>query len=122
DNLESDTYKGWVLVDRFRLEGLKGRIFNLPATPLMQFNGEDLTTEMLSGGNLLYVESDVRGGDQVQFIVTRPFDLSAVTNVVLSFSSLYEQNQDNIGSVEYSVDGGATWLPVIIYIDIADTG
>jgi hypothetical protein len=40
----------------------------------------------------------------------------------MSFSSLYEQNQDNIGVVEYSVDGGNNWLPVIYYIDMADGG
>jgi hypothetical protein len=120
DDLNSDTYKGWIVVDRTRLEGLKGRIFNLPTG--LKFNGQDVTTETMSSGNLLYAESDVRGGNQVQFITSKAFNLSAITNVVLSFSSLYEQNQDNIGSVEYSVDGGTNWLPVIIYIDTADAG
>jgi len=120
DNLNSDTYKNWVLVDRTRLEGLNGRIFNLP-TGLI-FNGQDVTTEMMSSGNLLYAESDVRGGDQVQFIVSKAFNLSAVANPLVSFSSLYEQNQDSVGTVEYSVDGGASWLPVVIYLDIIDTG
>ncbi len=120
DNLGSDTYKGWVVVDRTRLEGLKARIFNLPTG--LKFNGQDVTTEMMSSGNLLYAESDTRDDDQVQFIVSKPFNLSAVTNVLLSFSSLYEQNQDSTGTVEYSVDGGVSWLPVVIYIDTADSG
>jgi hypothetical protein len=120
DNLHSDTYKGWVVVDRTRLEGLKGRIFDLADG--LKFNGQDVTTEMMSSGNLLYAESDVRGGNQVQFIISKPFNLSAVANPLLSFSSLYEQNQDSTGTVEYSVDGGVSWLPVVIYLDIIDTG
>lgn len=120
DNLNSDTYKGWVVVSRDRLSLLKGRIFN--AAPGQTVNGEEVTSDNISSGNLLYAESDVRGGDQVQFITSKPFNLSTVTNVVLSFSSLYEQNQDSIGAVEYSVDGGNNWLPVVYFIDIADSG
>lgn len=119
DDLNSDAYLGWVVVSRARLEGLKGRIFNLPATP-QKVNGQDVTS--LSDGNLLYAESDVRGGNQVQFITSKPFNLSGINNVVMSFSSLYEQNQDSIGAVEYSVDGGANWLPGIYYLDQVDGG
>jgi hypothetical protein len=120
DNLNSDTYKGWIVVSRDRLSGLKSRIFNV--APGQTLNGVEVTVDDLSQGNLLYAESDVRGGDQVQFITSKPFNLSAITNVVMSFASLYEQNQDNIGAVEYSVDGGATWLPVVYFLDIADSG
>lgn len=120
DNLNSDTYKGWVVVDRTRLAGLKGRIFNV--APGQTLNGVEVTVDDLSTGNLLYAESDVRGGNQVQFLTSSAFNLSTVANPALSFGSLYEQNQDNIGAVEYSVDGGTTWLPVVYYIDQADGG
>jgi len=117
NNLNSDTYKGWVVVSRDRLESLKGRIFNFaPET----FNGVLITVDDLSTGNLLYAESDVRGGSQVQFIISKPFDCSKLTNVVMTFASLYEQNQDSIGAVEYSVDGGNNWLPVVYYLDTKD--
>ncbi|HEX7862528.1 MAG TPA: hypothetical protein VF773_19485 [Verrucomicrobiae bacterium] len=119
DNLESDTYKGWVVVGRERLQGLKGRIFN--AAPGQTVNGVEVTADTISSGNLLYAESDVRDVE-VQFITSDPFNLSTITNVVMSFASLYEQNQDSIGAVEYSVDGGNNWLPVIYYIDTADSG
>ncbi|MGV3772105.1 MAG: hypothetical protein ACO1QB_04330 [Verrucomicrobiales bacterium] len=119
DNLNSDTYLGWVVVSKARLEILKSRIFGTLA-PNQMVNGELLTT--LGDGNILYAESDARGGNQVQFIVSKPFNLSTITNVVMSFASLYEQNQDNVGAVEYSVDGGLTWLPVLYYIDIGDSG
>ena len=118
DNLKSDSYKGWIVVSRARLAVLKSRIFNV--APDQTVNGEPVTS--LSDGNLLYAESDVRGGNQVQFITTKPYDLTKVTNVVLSFSSLYEQNQDNIGAVEYSVDGGKNWMPVVYYLDYLDGG
>lgn len=118
DDLNSDAYLGWVVVSRARLETLKGRIFNV--APGQTLNGQEVTS--LSEGNLLYAESDVRGGDQVQFITSRPFNLSTLTNVVMSFSSLYEQNQDSIGAIEYSVDGGTSWLPVLYYIDALDGG
>lgn len=120
DDLNSDTYKAWVVVDRTRLAGLKGRIFNV--APGQTVNGVEVTVDDLSTGNLLYAESDVRDDDQVQFVTTSAFNLSAVANPALSFGSLYEQNQDNIGAVEYSVDGGTTWLPVVYYIDQADSG
>ncbi|HTG45752.1 MAG TPA: hypothetical protein VK633_14620, partial [Verrucomicrobiae bacterium] len=120
DNLDSDSYLGWIVVSRDRLQGLKSRIFNV--APGQTLNGAEVTADTMSLGNLLYAESDVRGGDQVQFITSKPFDLSSITNVVLSFSSLYEQNQDNIGAVEYSVDRGTNWLPVVYFLDIADSG
>lgn len=64
----------------------------------------------------------MRGGDQVQLITSKPFNLSSLTYPVLAFSSLYEQNQDNIDAVEYSVDGGVNWLPVVYYLDFQDGG
>jgi hypothetical protein len=118
DILNSATYKGWIVVSRTRLEGLKSRIFNV--APGQTVNGVEVTS--LSDGNLLYAESDVRDDNQVQFITSAPFNLSTVTNVVMSMSSLYEQNQDSIGAVEYSVDGGTSWLPVVYFLDIADSG
>jgi hypothetical protein len=71
----------------------------------------------LASGNMLYAESDVRDGSQVQFLYTKPYNLSTVANAAIAFSSLYEQNQDNIDGVEYSIDGGRSWLPVVYYLD-----
>ena len=120
DNLNSDSYKGWIVVDRTRLSGLKGRIFQV--APGQTKNGVEVTVDDLSTGNLLYAESDVRDDDQVQFIKSAPYNLSAIANPALSFGSLYEQNQDDIAGVEYSVDGGVSWQPVVYYIDEIDTG
>jgi hypothetical protein len=120
DNLESDSYRPWVVVSRDRLQVLKSRIFNV--APGQTSNGVPVDVDMLSLGNLIYAESDVRDGNQVQFLTTKAFNLSTVANPAVSFSSLYEQNQDNLGAVEYSVDGGTNWLPVVYYLDSADSG
>ncbi len=120
DNLSSDTYRGWTVVSRSRLETLKSGIFQI--APGQTRNGVDLGVDDLSTGNLIYAESDSRDGYQVQFIKSSPFNLSAVANPVLSFGSLYEQNQNNGDGVEYSVDGGNTWMPVVYYLDEADSG
>jgi len=70
--------------------------------------------------NILIAESDNRSGSppgQVQFAISKRFDLSAVTNPVVAFAAIQKQNQDNINAVEYSADGGVTWAPVIYYLD-----
>ncbi len=118
DDLNSDSYRGFVVVARDRLAVLKSRVFNV--APDETLNDQPLTVDDLSTGNLLYAESDARDDSQAQFIVSRPFDLSAIDHVVLGFGSLYEQNQDSLGAVEYSVDGGANWLPVVYFLDTKD--
>ena len=66
-------------------------------------------------------ESDNRSGGvtvgQVDFIYSKAFDLSTVNNPVLAWDSLKKQNQDDLGAIEYSVDGGTNWAPVIYYVD-----
>lgn len=121
NNLNSDSYLGWIVVSITRLAGLKGEL-TLPAAPGQTSNGVPVTIADLAQGNILYAETDVRGGNQVQFITTKAFNLSSVANPALSFFNLYEQNQDNIGSVEYSVDGGINWLPVVYFLDQTDRG
>jgi hypothetical protein len=51
---------------------------------------------------------------------TKDFDLGQHANVHLGFYSHYAQNQDNSANVEYSIDGGETWLPVIYMLEQAD--
>lgn len=57
------------------------------------------------------------------------YNLSGVTDVMISFNSNYVQNQDNIAALEYSTDGGSfndayevtgTWKPVAYFMDVAD--
>ncbi len=85
-------------------------------------NGQPLVSLIFNPGqNVLMAESDNRMSTliqgQTQFAMSKQFDLSGVTNPVLAFASLKKQNQDDLGAVEYSVDGGATWAPVVYYLD-----
>jgi hypothetical protein len=120
NNLKSDSYLGWIVVSRDLITGLKASIAK--CAPGQTVNGTPITFDDLCQGNLIYAESDTRGGNQVQFLVTKPYNLSSVNHPLVSFSSLYTQNQDNCDGMEYSVDGGVHWLPVFYYLDTKDGG
>ena len=114
DNYNSDSYLGWTVVDRTRFEGnpFNNRRLNVAVGYL---NGAIITN--LVYGKCVYAESDNRGGNQIQMLFSPDFDLSGKTDVHLSFNSIYEQNQDSLGGVEYSIDQGKSWLPVIYMLD-----
>jgi hypothetical protein len=112
DDLNSDSYQDWLVAAVDRLTLLKSRIFNLGTIVV---NGTQI--DGLGHGNILYAESDVRDGSQVQMVFSKDYDLTGKKNVFIAFNSLYEQNQDNINSFEYSIDGGATWLPGLYLIN-----
>ena len=94
--------------------------------PPIVLNG--VLLNQLANGNCIDADSDQRCNacgvspqpsnlGQVNVLFTRDYDLTGYTNVYVKWNSLYEQNQDNIGSVEYSIDQGATWLPVLYMLD-----
>jgi len=57
---------------------------------------------------------------QILYMFSPDFNLTGYTNVYLSYHSLWEQNQDSIGALEYSIDMGSTWLPIIYMLDGPD--
>ena len=64
----------------------------------------------------MWAESDSRcGGCYGQFadMFTKPISCVGQSNVFVAFNSIYEQNNDNMNFIEYSVDGGVSWLPVL---------
>jgi hypothetical protein len=94
--------------------------------PPIVLNG--VLLDALAHGNCIDADSDQRCNacglspqpanlGQVNVLFTCDYDLTGHTNVYVKWNSLYEQNQDNMGSVEYSVDEGATWLPVLYMLD-----
>jgi hypothetical protein len=116
DNPESDSYLDWVVISSNRFATVfDQRRLN---KTLVLTNGTVVGS--LISGNFAYAESDNRGGNQVQMLFSPDFNLTGRTNVYLSFNNIYEQNQDSIGSVEYSIDEGATWLPALYMIDQDD--
>ena len=129
---QSDTYKNWVAIsttdyatvypdtDNYLSPGFPRVSGNRrQMIPPIVENGVLLTN--LASGNLLVAESDQRGGSQVQVIFTKDYNFSGITNVYVSFHNLNEQNQDNICSVEYSVDQGVTWQPLLYMLDDGTT-
>ncbi len=140
NNPNSDSYLGWTVISSNRMwfigEGAKtpeaatnNPVLGVPEQAqweaLRRFtvgeqyvNGERVTS--LVTNNFAYAETDQRGGSQVQYLFTKDYDLTGKTSIYLSYHSMYEQNQDNMASVEYSIDAGKTWLPVVIMVDGVD--
>lgn len=125
--LASTPYAGWLVVDRSRFTSNflaytshqsvdYSRVLSF--NPANVVNGQTVTN--LANGKFLFCTSGWREGNQVQYVFSPAFDLTGRTNIHVSYHSIFEQNQDNFGAVEYSVNGGATWLPVVYMIDGPD--
>jgi hypothetical protein len=119
DDLKSDSYADWVLITAAREFSWAGAPVNEPADrtdlPPIVLNGQLLTISNFLSGNLMWAESDQRCGGcwgQYQEMHTADIDCTSRTNVFIAFHSFYEQNQDNMNLVEYSIDQGTNWLPV----------
>ena len=129
-NLDSATYAEWTVVNAARFGGTfvtysdptspagwqsDYQRVNRP-NPANVVNGRVLR-EPLASGRLLFGNSGYRrGSGQVLYAYSPDFNLAGKTDVHLSFHSLWEQNQDSLASVEYSIDGGTTWKPVAYYL------
>ena len=116
----SDSYLNWVVISRQTVEnieaaGIWGSNNRLEVAPLQVVNGILITN--LIETNFIYAESDMRPGAAIQYLFSPDFNLTGQSNVVISYHSIYEQNGNNIGAVEYSVDQGASWLPVVYLLD-----
>jgi hypothetical protein len=116
-NPNSDSYFSFVVVPISTFAGIESDSANV--NPQETLNGQPVTS--LGANNGFFAESDNRSGavtaGQVQFAYSKAFDLSTVTNPVVSWASFRKQNQDDLVAIEYSVDGGQTWAPVIYYLD-----
>jgi hypothetical protein len=119
----SDAFTNWVVINRSTITNITvnhpGFSALLNVAPNQVVNGALVTN--LASGNVILAVSDARSvGQQVQWLFTRDYDLTGRTNILLSFHSLYTQNQDSMGAVEYSINGGATWLPALYLLDGPD--
>ena len=133
-NLDSAAYANWTAVDAARFNGRfitysnpdtsdadatdYNRV-NLP-NPANVVNGKVLR-EPLAKGRFLFGDSGYRRGTaQVLYLYTPDFNLTGKTNIHVAFKSLWEQNQDSIAALEYSIDGGGSWMPVAYFLDGPD--
>ncbi len=114
DDPRSDSYLGWTVVDRSRFEGIPFDSRRLTVS-VNYLNGVLITN--LIDGKCAFAASDPRAGNQIQVLFTPDFDLTGKTHVYLAYNSIYTQNQDSMGAVEYSIDRGNSWLPIIYMLD-----
>jgi hypothetical protein len=118
DSVNTDSFLSWLAIPGDTFAKAEGDIANV--NPMETYNGQPVSAPLYVN-NIFVAESDNRSGDvtkgQVQFAYSKAYDLSAVSNPVVAWASLYKQNQDSLGGIEYSVDGGTNWAPVIYYLD-----
>jgi hypothetical protein len=120
NDITSDSYKDWVVIDRQRLTDITAWETNrfLYVAPDQYVNGV-LVTNLIEG-HFILANSGYRGRNEILYLFTKDFDLSGKSNIYLYYHSIFEQNQDSLGAVEYSTDGGVTWLPIVYMLDGVD--
>ncbi|HUS35038.1 MAG TPA: hypothetical protein VM680_06765 [Verrucomicrobiae bacterium] len=129
-HLGSLAYHDFTVVDAARLGGdfLTYASGTPEIQPIAQILGPGQPTVVngaivntFASGKILFGASGYHGaGSEIIEVVTRDYNLTDKGNIHLSYHSLYEQNQDNIAGIEVSTDQGATWHPVIYYLDPED--
>jgi len=126
-DLDSGSYATWVVVERARFTtNFVGYTSHTAVdyTRVLAFNPNNVvngqTVTNLATGRFVFSTAGYREGNQVMFLFTPDFNLTGRTNVYVSYHSLYEQNQDSLGALEYSTNGGAQWSPVVYMLDSAD--
>ncbi|MGZ8937721.1 MAG: hypothetical protein ACXW32_00765, partial [Limisphaerales bacterium] len=131
-NLDSTTYARWTVVhvNRFFSPFVT---YSNPDNPESweedYFRVLDFAPNYVMSGTLVrdfavekfaFANSGYRNGlSQVLELYSPDFNLTGRTNVHLAFNSIWEQNQDSIAGVEYSIDQGQTWKPVLYMIDLS---
>ncbi len=137
-NLDSAAYTNWTVVDVSRFTGtfdVYSRFYNFNPPPagwtedyqrVLSVNPSNVVNGVflrnLASGRMVFGNSGYRNDSlgQVLYLFSPDFDLTGKTDVHLAFHSLWEQNQDSIAAVEYSIDEGLTWLPIVYMLDSSD--
>jgi hypothetical protein len=116
-NLNSDFYLGWVVVDKsFNIS----KDFGVSRYVPQILNGVafDETTNALLVNHYIRAESDARQNGppgQIQYLYTKPYDFTGKSGIVIAFDSAYEQNQDSMGALEYTIDG-TNYNPILYWL------
>jgi hypothetical protein len=127
NNFHSDTFLNWAVVGQDNITnwftvtpdgGDFTTIFNV--APNQVFNNAAVTSLINSNSIIAISDRTDAHQKQINYLFTGDYNLSGKANVYLSFHNIYVQNQNNIASVEYSINGGATWLPALYLLDGSD--
>jgi hypothetical protein len=129
-NLDSAAFASWTVVEASRFTNTFVGYSDTNAAPVdysqvLSPNPSNVVNgtylKRLAAGRFVMGDSGYRNGrSQVMYLFSPDFNLTGKTNVYLSFHSLWEQNQDSIGAVEYSINQGQAWLPVVYMLDGPD--
>jgi hypothetical protein len=134
-NLDSASYSNWTVVDVWRFTNSFETYSMGGGTPpdwgadyqrVPSVNPSNVVNGVflrnLATGRMIFGNSGYRNDPygQILFLFSPDFNLTGRSNVYLSFHSLWEQNQDSIASVEYSINGGTTWLPALYMLNRSD--
>src|SRR5206468_7397010 len=124
-NVHSDTFTNWTVISQstlsnwFTVTDYGADFFGgLNVAPNQVINNAVVTN--LISTNFIIAVGDRAPTKQIDYLFTGDYNLSGKTNVYLSFRNIYVQNQNNIASVEYSINGGAIWLPALYMLDGPD--
>ena len=133
NNFHSDAFLDWTVINRSTLSNWftvtpDGADFvNAVTVAPSQVINNALVTNLISTNFIIAVADRAspttpRQADQkqIQYLFTGDYNLSGKTGVYLGFNNIYVQNQNNIAALEYSINGGATWLPALYMLDGAD--
>jgi hypothetical protein len=116
----SDSYKDWIIISNTTMGTIEGGTASYDVNQTV--NGQPVDPTNFFSGNVLWATSDGRSDVQAQFCTSAPFNLSSVTNPVMIYSSIMRMSAEGnaqADGIEYSIDGGKTWLPGVIYVTIA---
>ncbi len=117
NNFHSDSFLDWALLSRSTLSNWftvtpggadYNGIFNV--APNQVIDGA-VVTNLISTNFVVAVSARADQQKQIQYLFTGDYNLSGQNNVYLAFKSIWVQNQDSLAAIEYSINGGTTWLP-----------
>ncbi len=126
-NFHSDAFTNWVVVSRSSISNWSsvtpggadfGTLFSVAPNQVIN---NALVTSLISTNSIIAISDRTSSSQkQIDYLFTGDYNLSGKANVYLSFHNIYIQNQNNIASVEYSINGGSTWLPALYLLEGGD--
>ena len=126
NNFHSDSFLDWTVISRNTLGNWLGvtpggadfvAVTNVAPNQVIN---NALVTNLISTNFIIAVSDRNNNQKQIQYLFTGDYNLSGQNNVYLVFDSIWVQNQDSLASIEYSINGGGTWLPAQYLIDGPD--